>query len=233
LRRNLNGKAKIVFTVSYCETFANVGIQLRSEDGCASAEIERAERRLKLKVPLSLKEYYLLSGREKRINQFHNHLLPPSKWFTDSNHLVFMEENQCVVYWGASACQQANADATVFQGVNHDKGIEWHEEHASCFTFLNVMAIWHASIGGAAHNKATGYVQEKMARKTLDEKWQLVGEVNAMRAYMLPGRAVCFLKWEDFVQMERDLPPWRVFAAAATETELERIKASLQARWEQ
>jgi hypothetical protein len=79
-----------VFTDSYRETFANVGFQLRSEDGCASADIERAETRLGLKIPLSLKEYYLLSGGERRVNQSHNRLLPPGKWFTDSNHLVFI-----------------------------------------------------------------------------------------------------------------------------------------------
>ena len=54
-----------------------------------------------------------------------------------------------------------------------------------------------------------------------------------MRAYKQEGRAICFLKWEDVFQNKRNLPPWRVFAAAISETELERIKASLQAQWEQ
>jgi hypothetical protein len=228
------GKVRIVFTDSYRDTFASVGVQLRSQDGCASGDIEDAERRFGIKIPVSLNEYYLLSGREKRINQFHNRLLPPEKWFVDSSHLVFMEENQWVVYWGISAAQEPKTDAGVFQGVNlRDKGIEWHAEHDSCFTFLNVMAIWHASLGGAVANTAVGYVQEGLARKTLDEGWQFVGEVNAMRAYKQVGRAVCFLKWEDFMQKRRNLPAWRVFAAAASEGDLERIKASLQAQWEE
>ena len=229
-----NGKAGIVFTDSYRDTFVTVGVQLRSEDGCASADIEAAERRLGIKIPVSLKEYYLLSGREKRINQFHNRLLPPEKWFTDSSHLVFMEENQWVVYWGISPVQEPKTDTGVFQGFKlRDKGIDWHAEHDSCFTFLNVMAIWHASFGGAVANTAVGYVQEELARSTLDEGWELVGEVNAMRAYKQVGRAICFLKWEDFLQKKRNLPPWRVFAAAATEADLERVKAPLQAQWEQ
>jgi hypothetical protein len=229
-----NGEIGIVFTDSFRETFATVGVQLRSKDACAIAEIESAERRLGLKIPLSLKEYYLLAGRENRINQFHDRLLPPDKWFTNSEHLVFMEENQCVVYWGISACQQeVNADAPVFQGVSlPDERIEWYEEHDSCFTFLKVTALWHASCG-AVNSTAVGYVQEKAARKTLDKGWRLVGEVNELRAYTLPGQAICFLKWEDFVWEKRELPPWRVFAAAANETELERLKASLQAKWEQ
>jgi hypothetical protein len=222
-----------MFAESYRDTFATAGIQLRSEDGCAGAEIEDAEARLGIKFPLSLKEYYLLSGREKRINQFHNRLLPPEEWFT-SKYLAFMEENQAVVYWGIPADPESKRDAVVFQGVNlRERGLEWHAEHDSCFTFLNVMAIWHASFGGAAAHTAMGYVQEASARKTLDNDWQLVGEVNAMRAYKKEGRAICFLKWEDLVQKERKLPPWRVFAVGATPAELERIERSLPAEWEE
>ena len=64
-----------MFTEAYHDTFATVGIRLRSEDGCERADIEDAERHLGIKIPVSLKEYYLAPGREKRINQFHNRLL--------------------------------------------------------------------------------------------------------------------------------------------------------------
>jgi hypothetical protein len=223
-----------MFTDSYRDTFATVGIQLRSQDACPSGDVEGAERRLGIKLPVSLREYYLFSGWEKRLNQFHNRLLPPEKWFTDSNYLVFIEENQRVVYWGIPASPEPQPDAPVFQGVNlGNKGIEWHAEHDSCFMFLNVMALWHASFGGAVANTAVGYVQEEMTRRTLDEHWQFVGEVNAMRAYKQIGRAVCFLKWEDSLQKKRQLPAWRVFAAAASEAELEEIIDSLEAQWEQ
>lgn len=222
-----------MFTDSYHDIFATLGVRLRDEDGCSRTDIEEAERRLAIKIPTSLKEYYLATGREGRINQFFNRLLPPEKWSIDSGHLIFMEENQWVVYWGILGTEEVAIDAPVFQGVNRrGKPIEWHAEHDSCFTFLNVTALWHASCGGAAANKAMGYVDEERARKTLDAEWQFVGEVNAMRAYKQAGRAVCFLKWEDFIQKERNLPPWRVFAAAATPADLAGIKAALQATWE-
>lgn len=80
---------------------------------------------------------------------------------------------------------------------------------------------------------AVGYVDESATRATLDEQWKLIGEVNAMRAYKQSGRAVCFIKWEDFIQKHRQLPAWRVFAAAASVGELERLKASLPAQWEE
>ena len=222
-----------MFTEAYHNTFATLGIRLRSEDSCANADIEDAERRLAVVLPESLKEYYRVAGRETRINRLHNRLLLPEKLFIDSGRVVFMEENQRVVYWSVPVGQDVKPDAVVFQGVNYrDKGIEWHPENDSCFTFLKVMAIWHASYGGAAANTAVGYVDEGITRAALDDRWQLVGEVNAMRAYKQPGRAVCFLKWEDFFQRKLNLPSWRLFAAAATLDELERLKDSVQAQWE-
>ena len=138
-----------MFTEGYRDTFATVGILLGSQDGCPSADVDNAERRLGIKLPVSLKAYYLLSGREKRLNQFHNRLLPPAMMFADSDYVVFMEENQRVVFWGTLGTREAKDDGPVFQGVNvRDKAIDRHPEHESCFTFLNVMAIWHASFGG-------------------------------------------------------------------------------------
>jgi hypothetical protein len=44
---------------------------------------------------------------------------------------------------------------------------------------------------------------------------------------------VCFLKWEDFIQKRRKLPAWRVFAVAASADELEALKTSLHAQWDE
>jgi hypothetical protein len=107
-----------MFADSYRATFATLGVQLISEDGCLNADIEGAESRLAIRLPGSLKEYYLVAGREKRINQFHNRLLPPEKLFLDAGRVVFMEENQRVVFWAVPAIQGMKSDAAVFQGVN-------------------------------------------------------------------------------------------------------------------
>src|SRR6478672_6972695 len=118
-----------MFSDTYQDLFATVGIRPGKDDRCKAADIEKAEKRLGTKIPVCLKDYYLLCGREKRINQFHNRLLPPDKWFVDSNTLVFMEENQWVVFWGTSANSELKDDAAVFQGANyHEKGIQWYPE---------------------------------------------------------------------------------------------------------
>jgi hypothetical protein len=225
---------------SYRSTFATVGVRITDEDGCASTELEDAERRLGIKIPVSLQEYYLLSGREKHINQFFDRLRLPeqwtidsNRWDTDSDQVVFMEENQWVVYWGIPSANDRKTDDAVSVGLNvRHKGIQWRPEHDSCFTFLKVMILWHASYGGAVPHTAVGFVQAEASRKTLDAGWQFVGEVRAIRAYRRDGQAVCFLKWEDFIQKKRKLPSWRVHAAAASEDELEHIRGSVQAQWE-
>jgi hypothetical protein len=228
------------FADSYRDTFATVGVHLRDEDGCPATDIEQAERRLGIKIPISLREYYLLSGREKRINQFYDRLRSPEKWEIDSVHwdidsdqVVFMEENQWVAYWGVASVQEGKADDAVSVGFNiRKKGIQWRPEHDSCVTFLNVMILWHASFGGAVKNAAVGFVEEAPARKTLDDGWELVGEVRKMRAYKRAGQAVCLVKWEDIMQKMRKLPPWRLHAAAASAEALEETKTALTAQWE-
>lgn len=222
-----------MFANSYNSIFEAIGVPLTAVDGCEPSELETAERRLSLSLPQSLRDYYLRSGREKRVNQFHNRLYHPHELSVDSRYLLFFEENQSVCFWGVRADDQATKDAPVFQGVNQgEKGIDWYPEHESCFTFLKVNAVWLAAFGGASKNTAVGYVDPDEARRNLDENWDFIGEVNEMRAYKQAGSAVCLLKWEDIMQRMRQLPPWRLFAAAASAKDLDKLKVAVPGQWE-
>lgn len=230
---DFSAKNSAEFRESYVDILSSVGVELRPDDGCATAEIEKAEQGLGVEIPSSLREYYLVAGRETRINQLYNRLLLPEKWFVDSNRLVFMEENRSTVFWGIGAGKKPASDAVVFQGVNHrTEGIEWFVEHQRCSVFLRVMAVWHASFGGAAAFNVVGYVDETATRNFLDRSCELLGEVNQMRAYRHADGVISFLKWEDRFQKLRRLPPWRVFIAAANATKLDSIKNSLTAQWD-
>lgn len=225
-----------MFSNTYFDNYLTVGTQLGFEEACSDEEISSAESRLGIKLPVSLKEFYSIAGREKRINKLHNRLLSPEKLFIDAGRVVFLEENQSVVFWGIAANEVMVADAPVFQGVNRgESGIEWipDPEHDSCATFLNVMALWHATNGGAVANTAVGNVEEGIARTILDEQWQLVGEVNAMRAYRQNSRAVCFLQWSIPFLTDGEKSQWRVFVAASSAEELEKLKTSFPASWEE
>lgn len=224
-----------MFTEEYRQTFSELGIELSSGDGVPAAELDAAEVQLGITLPSALRDYYLVAGREPQINQVHNRLRLPTNWSVDADKLIFMEENQCVVYWGIDCSYKPIADSVVWQGANiRRQGIHWSEkaESDSCGTFLKVMAIWHAAFGGAVANTAVGYVDEQNTRTLFDDQWTLVGEVNKMRAYQQSGKSACFLKWEDPIQKMRNLPAWRVFVAAASPSLLEELKATVPAQWE-
>ena len=150
----------------------------------------------------------------------------------DDGFLVFMEENQCVVFWGISVDQVSDRDPAVFIGVNrHEEGIEWHPEHDSCHEFLNTMLVWHASYGGAAKSCAVGHGDEFAMRQWLDQQCQLVGEVNDTRAYRHEYGSMSFLYKDDFVTKMRKVSPWQVYAAATSASNMKLLRSSFDVTW--
>ena len=109
------------------EAYANFGRPLTARDGASRRSIEAAEKRLGVAAPNCLMDYFETAGRETRFNACYNRLLPCSEWFVDGKRLVFMEENQAVVYWGVPAKAERLDDPPVYQGVNGPK-IAWVRE---------------------------------------------------------------------------------------------------------
>lgn len=198
-----------------------MGYRLTVRDGRAESRIAAAEKRLGVGVPKALRDYYLVAGGERRFNHIFDRLLAPSEWFVDSGHLVFMEENQAVVFWGTVATADPAPDPPVFQGVNGDP-IEWYQEHEKCSVFLLVTLHWHGAFGGAMRWADTAAVDPQLVRH-LDRHWRFAGEVNAMRAYNRPGQAVCFLQWDD---------SWRVFGGTSTKDGLAEMAKDLGLEWD-
>jgi hypothetical protein len=214
----------------YRRTYAILGHELTPRDGRAESRIAAAEARLGIRVPKSLRDYYLVAGRERRFNQVHNRLLAPDGWRVERGRLVFMEENQAVVSWGVEAIPRPAGDPPVFQGVE-DETIRWYREHDKCSVFLLGMLHWQGAFGGAMRHTGTAPVPRGVVNE-LDRDWRFVGEVNKMRAYHRPGQAVCFLKWDDPFMREGQSSPWRVFAGASTGRGLRGIAEALDVTFE-
>jgi len=179
------------------------------------AEVEQA---LAISIPDALQSYFLVAGRETRLNQAHNHLLAPAAWFIDSRHLVFLEENQAVVFWGVPI-EPNEEDPSVAQAVNGVR-IDWNLEHHSCCEFLSVMLHWQA-VMGAFGRTWSAVVGADFLDALAD--WTLVGEVNGMHAFNRGGVALCWLRWDD---------EWRIFAAAADHTQVASLSSSLDVSWD-
>lgn len=208
------------FQEHYRRVFTTLGRPLMPQDGVTHEDIEAAEKRLGLTAPQALRDYYLVAGRAEDFNCVFERLLPPHASFADAGHLVFMEENQRVVFWGTIA-NSRNTDPPASQAAN-GAAIVWHEAHKHCSIFLSVMLHWQAAFGGAMPYGDTALVDAGLVN-VLDQDWSFAGEVNDMRAYNQPGKAACFLKWQD---------DWRVFAGASTALHLDEMAADLVVRWD-
>jgi hypothetical protein len=193
-------------------------MQLAAGDACTMEEVDDAERALATAVPDALGSYFRLAGREARFNRAHNQLLQPAEWFIDAGHLVFLAENQSVVFWGIPV-GDARSDPPVSQGVNRDP-IEWFPEHHSCSEFLGVMAHWQAVMGG--FGRTWSAIVDANFQERLDG-WGRVGAVNGMHAFNRSGVALCWLRWDD---------DWRIFAASADDAEVECLSESLNVAWD-
>src|SRR5215469_14194881 len=122
----------------YRRTYARLGRPLTPRDGNADSRIEVGEKKLGVRLPQALREYYRVAGRERRFNGIFNRLYAPHEWFVDADKLVFLEENQAVVLWATTASPEPGDDPPAYQGVNGEP-IEWHVEHQHLSVFLIVM----------------------------------------------------------------------------------------------
>jgi hypothetical protein len=156
--------------------------------GYSLAAVEQAETRLGVKLPGPLRDYYLSVGRHK-LNQVHNRLLPPARMYIAQRRLVFMEENQWVVYWGVRSRSRA-ADPVVFQTTDPSDD-SWAAE-SPCSQFLSAMLCWQAVCGGLPH---IGYCEriKAAAARPLLKRWPFVGRMSELSAFARSGQVACLL----------------------------------------
>lgn len=197
------------FEQRYSETLKKLGRPLSRADRVPETDIKKAEARLKTRIPDALRTFYRAAGRATDFTQAHNRFLFPDAWSVEGDHLVFAEENQSVVLYGIRTAQSQVADPPVFMSANATP-FRWYNVCASVSEFISVYMLWHGTDGGAMRVGGEALANRGTAVR-LGRNWSYVGEVNRMRAYSQPGRAVCYVKWSD---------GWRVFLGAQTDEDL-------------
>jgi len=204
------------FAEHYRGIFKNFGYPLTTRSGVAPPVLDAAEKRLGVRLPTALREYYLVAGAERRFNTCFQRLLPPSKLWIDGRRLVFMEENQSVVFWGIASKASNQVDPTVFQGIN-DEPIAWYVENRKCSIFLSVILHYQAVNGGLRHC-ARADAPEKSDYRFKRQGWTYYGEDNGLKAYSRPNQVVCLMSPGDV-----PLPTGSVLAGGKTRKALEAI----------
>lgn len=127
------------------ELHAMMERRLTASDGFSGEEIVAAEKRLKLKLPVSLKTYYELAGNLE-LNTQHNRLYAPFRLEVEAGKLIFMEENQAVVFWGIDLKHFGDADPEVFQAANAKK-LVWYSEELRFSDWIIKTWKWQLGIG--------------------------------------------------------------------------------------
>ncbi len=209
-----------VFQDRYRAVFAQLGLVLKSKHGVPTTQLETHS----IALPEALKAYYAVAGLEQNLNQAHQHFLPLEKLFIDANNLVFMEENQGVVYWGVPL-EPSVSDPPVLQGVYAENGdLTWFPEHTNCSDFLMTMLYMQATFGEVFPYVVSASSSPEQA-KQLEQFWSYVGRIGEMKAYAKQNCALTHLQWFD--------DEWRIFAAFRKRRDQKQAALELGFEWEE
>ncbi|MCE9528478.1 MAG: hypothetical protein K8R36_20740 [Planctomycetales bacterium] len=175
------------FKNHYRSLFKSFGYPLKPSHALPASVISKAEKRLGIKVCPALRDYYLVAGRERRFNQCHNHLLPPTEWRLEKKLLLFLEENQWVVFWGVPIANPQTKDPPVYTAVN-DEPLVWHREHTRTSGFLAHMLHYHAVSGGMPFRASC--IAPQTRYRMQDHGWKSYGKINNQYVYSRQGQII-------------------------------------------
>ncbi|MBA4192089.1 MAG: hypothetical protein C0467_29270 [Planctomycetaceae bacterium] len=172
------------FADGYRSVLAAITGRASSAHGFPLRAVESAETRLGFTIPEALRDYYLSVGRHE-LNRVHNRLWPPDDLEVHDGRLVFLEENQCVLFWGVGRRTTA-ADPVVSQTMDLDDG-GWSAE-VRCSLFLPAMLCYYA----ASWMPHTGYTDEMphAAARRLVRGWPSAGRSGVHSAFVRTGQVV-------------------------------------------
>jgi hypothetical protein len=113
----------------------HLGREPKRSDGITEASLKKCERRLGVRLPTAVRDYYAIAGRLNQLNKAHNVLFALDELRVGDGYLWFMEENQSVAHWGLPVKRLTEDDPIVYQRTNVDDA-KWDSEKTRFSTFL-------------------------------------------------------------------------------------------------
>ena len=191
MRSTIGSEALAWFNaLRYRTAFAALARPLTPRDGVPEERVAQEERRLGVRLPRALRDYYLVAGRCARLNQAHDRLLPPKQWELASGKLVFLEENQGVALAGVRANDPAGDDPPVFWGYVIDEKPRWGRHHDRCSEFLVINLYQQAVLGGMRYLAQANITPQNLAE--IEKTWPFMGE-GYVQTFGKDGQAVCVM----------------------------------------
>ncbi|QDU06719.1 hypothetical protein [Gimesia aquarii] len=211
----------------YRTLYRNFGYPLTKNSAIPPNVIMSAEKQLGVSVPTALRDYYLVAGRESRFNKSHNRLLAPKDWNVDKKRLLFMEENQAVLWWGVSVRNPDTQDPRVSKG-HTEEPISWYREHHKCSVFLAVILHYQAVCGGFRF-RSSADIPDEINYQFEKQGWTYYGTVNSLMAFSRTNQVVCLMPSNGLPFMDNQ---WTVLIGAKTKRDLTAVEMELGLNFE-
>ncbi|MET3026999.1 SMI1/KNR4 family protein [Flavobacterium sp. UW10123] len=148
--------------------------------GFLENQILDLEKKLNVKLPSKLKEYYLELGKEENLNYCFNRLLKPENeiGFSDDDFLFFYEENQNVAFWGIKKEDLSLVNPPVYGNYDTIEKSDWEIETETIEDFFLLMAVFNGTLGGLQFNgNYLGEIDSEIV-KLVVESYVLVPEIS-------------------------------------------------------
>ncbi|MCP4136517.1 MAG: SMI1/KNR4 family protein [bacterium] len=144
-----------------------LGRRIKNEEGISIAEIETVELELGLPIPPSLKEFYLRVGRIDLFTDGFEHFARPGELYIEDNKLIFLEENQSVLFWAVDIQNHEK----VYQTSNLEETgkTEWYEEDLGLHKFIELMIYFQCVMGDESYHQKTSGGFEYCASLDIEE----------------------------------------------------------------
>jgi uncharacterized protein (TIGR02996 family) len=178
----------LLTALRYRAAFAALDRPLTPKDGVSEKRVAEGERRLGIRLPRALRDYYLVAGSH-RFNQVHNNLLPPKEWYLTSGKVVFLMENQGVWHCGVKVNDPAGDDPPVF-GEYEGTSDRWRLPER-CSEFLVTHLYFQAVYGYGMKYRGSADLVTPEGLAKLEETWPFIGDDDAVRAFGKDGQAAC------------------------------------------
>jgi hypothetical protein len=116
-------------------------------DAVPAGELRDAEKRLGLRLPVSLETFYRRAGRSGALHGSLGMLVPPVELEVDREHVVFCRADEGAPCWGIEKAWLGLDDPPVDVGYGALGEEPWEREGGSTICFLFMIAVWNGING--------------------------------------------------------------------------------------
>lgn len=154
----------------------------KPEYGNTISDIENAEKRLGIKLPQTLKEFYLAAGNLPQITSSFEYFDKLSELSIEDNRLLFLTENQGTCRWAI------DLDTNKIWMRTR----EWQEDDTDIDTFIRAIMYYNCAEAGYPYGACLEPHLFPELKQTLDKGWEEVSNYDGLYIYALKDNLIWF-----------------------------------------